>query len=55
MILAAAARIVDARSAGHLTIDAVACDAAVSQGRALCYFPSKRALLEGMLERLLEQ
>ncbi len=54
-ILAAAARIVETSGAGHLTIDAVARQAAVSKGGVLYHFPSKRALLEGMLDRLLEQ
>jgi AcrR family transcriptional regulator len=53
-ILAAAARIVETRGAGHLTIDAVAQEAALSKGGVLYHFPTKRALLEGMLECLLE-
>ncbi len=54
-ILAAAARTVDACGAGHLTIDAVAREAGVSKGGVLYHFPSKRALLEGMLDSLLER
>ena len=54
-ILEAAARIVEASGARHLTIDAVAHTAGVSKGGVLYHFPSKRALLEGMLERLLEE
>jgi AcrR family transcriptional regulator len=54
-ILEAAARVVEASGARHLTIDAVARAAGTSKGGVLYHFPSKRALLEGMLERLLEQ
>lgn len=54
-ILEAAARIVETSGAAHLTIDAVARAAAVSKGGVLYHFPSKQALLEGMLERLIEQ
>ncbi|MEZ5558938.1 MAG: TetR/AcrR family transcriptional regulator [Pseudomonadales bacterium] len=54
-ILAAAARIVQECGAAHLTIDAVAERAGVSKGGVLYHFPSKQALLEGMLGRLLEQ
>lgn len=54
-ILEAAARIVETSGAAHLTIDAVAGTAGVSKGGVLYHFPSKQALLEGMLERLIEQ
>ncbi len=54
-ILAAAARIVENSGAAHLTMDAVAAAAAVSKGGVLYHFPSKQALLEGMLESLIEQ
>lgn len=54
-ILEAAARIVEVDGAAHLTIDAVAAAARVSKGGVLYHFPSKLALLEGMLGRLLEQ
>ena len=54
-ILEAAASIVEAEGAAHLTIDAVACTARVSKGGVLYHFPTKQALLEGMLESLLEQ
>ena len=53
-MLDAAARIVQRSGAGHLTIDAVAAEAGVSKGGVLYHFPSKRALLTGMLERLME-
>ncbi|MCB1685942.1 MAG: TetR family transcriptional regulator [Pseudomonadales bacterium] len=54
-ILAAAAGIVKTAGAGHLTMDAVAAAASLSKGGVLYHFPSKQALLEGMLERLLEE
>jgi AcrR family transcriptional regulator len=41
--------------ATHLTLDAVAKSAGVSKGGLLYHFPSKEALLEGMLARHFEQ
>lgn len=55
LILEAAAQIVADQGAAHLTIDAVAAAAGISKGGVLYHFPSKQALLEGMLERLLEE
>jgi AcrR family transcriptional regulator len=55
LILDAAARIVEAHGSAHLTIDRVAATAGVSKGGVLYHFASKQALLEGMLEVLLEQ
>lgn len=55
IILEAAAHIVEKSGAAHLTIDAVATAAAVSKGGVLYHFPSKQALLEGMLESLINQ
>jgi len=52
-ILETAVRIVDTRGARHLTLDAVAADAGLSKGGVLYHFPSKRALLEGMLALLM--
>lgn len=54
-ILEAAAQIVKDQGAGHLTIDGVAAQAGLSKGGVLYHFPSKQALLEGMLERLLDE
>ena len=54
-ILEAAALSVEQSGAAHLTIDAVAAAAGVSKGGVLYHFPSKQALLEGMLETLLDQ
>lgn len=55
LILDAAASIVEEQGAAHLTMDAVAAAAGVSKGGVLYHFPSKQALLEGMLARLLEE
>lgn len=55
LILESAARIVEASGAAHLTMDAVAAAAEVSKGGVLYHFPSKQALLEGMLEQLMDQ
>jgi AcrR family transcriptional regulator len=55
LILDAAARIVEESGSAHLTIDRVAASAGVSKGGVLYHFGSKQALLEGMLEVLLEQ
>lgn len=49
MILAAAERVVAARGAAHLTIDAVAREAGISKGGLLYNFPSKQALLRAMV------
>jgi AcrR family transcriptional regulator len=53
-IIDAAIRVVELKGANHLTIDAVADETGLSKGGLLYHFPSKRALLAGMLERLLE-
>jgi AcrR family transcriptional regulator len=50
-LLDAAERVVVEAGATHLTLDAVAKSARVSKGGLLYHFPSKEALLEGMLER----
>jgi AcrR family transcriptional regulator len=54
-ILEAAVQIVDRNGAANLTIDAVAARAGLSKGGVLYHYPSKRKLLEGMLQLLLEQ
>ncbi|MCP5172090.1 MAG: TetR/AcrR family transcriptional regulator [Pseudomonadales bacterium] len=51
-ILDAAAAIVELSGASHLTIDAVAKKSGLSKGGVLYHYPSKQALLEGMLNRL---
>lgn len=53
-IIEAAARVASASGTAHLTIDAVAAESGLSKGGVLYHFPSKRALLGGMLEHLIE-
>lgn len=50
-LLDAAERVVVEAGATHLTLDAVAKSAGVSKGGLLYHFPSKEALVEGMLAR----
>lgn len=52
-LLDAAATIVAREGAAHLTIDRVALEAGLSKGGVLYHYPSKRALLEGMLQKLM--
>ena len=54
-VLHAATTIVGRAGAANLTIDGVAAESGLSKGGVLYHFPSKRALLEGMLEQLLEE
>lgn len=54
-MLDAAASIVAESGAGNLTIDAVARSAGFSKGGVLYHFPSKKDLLQGMLQRLMEE
>lgn len=51
-ILAAAQRVVVEKGAGALTLDAVARVAGVSKGGLLYHFPSKEALVSGMIDGL---
>jgi AcrR family transcriptional regulator len=53
-ILLAAEAVVAKAGAAHLTLDAVAAAARLSKGGLLYHFPSKEALLQAMLVRLLE-
>jgi len=53
-ILDASEVVVLENGARHLTLDAVAARAGVSKGGLLYHFPSKEALLKGMLERLIK-
>jgi AcrR family transcriptional regulator len=50
-LLDAAERVVVESGATHLTLDAVAKSAGVSKGGLLYHFPSKEALLQGMVTR----
>jgi AcrR family transcriptional regulator len=52
-ILDAAATLVSEVGSGRLTLDAVAERAGLSKGGLLYNFPSKEALLQGMIERLI--
>jgi AcrR family transcriptional regulator len=54
-IIDAAEEVVIERGARHLTFDAVALKAGVSRGGLLYHFPDKKALLKGMLDRLIER
>jgi AcrR family transcriptional regulator len=53
-ILEAAAELVREIGAGRLTLEAVAERAGLSKGGLLYNFPSKDALLQGMIERMIE-
>lgn len=54
-ILDAAQQVAAERGAGHVTLDAVAKAAGLSKGGVLYHFPNKDSLVNGMLERLIEQ
>ncbi|WP_182199745.1 TetR/AcrR family transcriptional regulator [Paraliobacillus salinarum] len=51
-ILNAASKVVSKRGIFNLTLDAVAEEAGISKGGLLYHFPSKEALVEGMVEHL---
>ncbi|MBT4380011.1 MAG: TetR/AcrR family transcriptional regulator, partial [Gammaproteobacteria bacterium] len=53
-ILEAALQVVEENGANHLTIDAVATYANFSKGGVLYHFPSKKALLSGMVDHLIQ-
>ena len=53
-LLDAAAALVPRRGAGELTLDAVAERAGVSKGGLLYHFPSKDALIQAMIARMVE-
>lgn len=55
LILEAAEAVVVEVGAARLTIDAVAERSGISKGGVLYHFPSKEALLEGMVERHIER
>lgn len=54
-ILDAASELVAEIGAGRLTLDAVAERAGLSKGGLLYNFPSKDALLQGMIQRMIDQ
>lgn len=53
-LLDAAATLVPRRGSGELTLDAVAKHAGVSKGGLLYHFPSKDALIQAMIARMVE-
>jgi len=53
-LLDAACMLVRRQGVAQLTLDAVAAAAGVSKGGLLYHFPSKEALIQGMVEHLLE-
>jgi AcrR family transcriptional regulator len=55
VILDAAERVVSRDGSGRLTIDAVVRESGFSKGGVLYNFPSKQALIEGMVSRLILQ
>jgi AcrR family transcriptional regulator len=54
MILSAAASIVLEQGAVRMTLEAVAKEAGVSKGGLLYHFPSKDALIEGMMDAMVQ-
>ncbi len=54
-IIDAAEQVVIELGAKHLTFDAVAARSGISRGGLLYHFPDKKALLKGMLDRLVER
>ena len=53
-IRVAAAKVIERDGAGHLTLEKVAAEAGLSKGGLLYHYPSKDALLQGLLAHLLE-
>ena len=53
-IRVAAAKVIERDGAGHLTLEKVAAEADLSKGGLLYHYPSKDALLQGLLDHLLE-
>ena len=53
-IRVAAAKVIERDGAGHLTLEKVAAEADLSKGGLLYHYPSKHALLQGLLDHLLE-
>ena len=53
-VLRAAAQIIVRLGVGAFTIDAVAQEAGVTKGGVLHHFPSKEALIDGLIEQVTE-
>ena len=49
-VLEAARRIVETKGAGHLTFDELAAESGVTRGGITYHFPTKEALLKGLIE-----
>jgi AcrR family transcriptional regulator len=54
LIISAAASVVLKQGASRMTLEAVAKEAGVSKGGLLYHFPSKNALIEGMIEHMVQ-
>ena len=54
-ILEAASRVVQKSGATHMTLEEVAAEAKVSKGGLLYHFPSKEALIKGLVDGLIAQ
>lgn len=54
LILSAAGEVVIKQGASRMTLEAVAKEAGVSKGGLLYHFPSKDALIEGMIEHMVQ-
>lgn len=54
LIITAASKVVLQRGASRMTLEAVAKEAGVSKGGLLYHFPSKEALIEGMIEHMVQ-
>jgi AcrR family transcriptional regulator len=54
-LLQAAARVVERQGSAQLTLEAVASEAGLSKGGLLYHFPTKQALIEAMVEHLVEE
>lgn len=50
LVLEAARRIVETRGAGHLTFEELAAESGVTRGGITYHFPTKEALLKGLIE-----
>jgi AcrR family transcriptional regulator len=54
-IFEAASRVVQESGVAHMTLEEVAAEAKVSKGGLLYHFPSKEALIEGLVENFIAQ
>jgi AcrR family transcriptional regulator len=54
LIITSAAKVVLEQGAARMTLEAVAKEAGVSKGGLLYHFPSKEALIEGMIEHMVQ-